>query len=115
MTVKDRFAEVVAETINHGGATFDREGNMVTSGYAVADGWTKMLRPDEVTADNLAYLIGQMAHLSGADTFGTWFDDGWVWVETSKVYDREDVAAAVAKATNEIAYYNITDAKEVRL
>lgn len=111
----ERFEAIVARTLNEGGATFDREGNMVTSGYAVAQGWTKMLRPEEVTADNLAYLIGHMAELSGADTFGTWYDDGWVWVETSKVYDSEDVAAAVAEARNEIAYFNITDGEEVRL
>lgn len=114
----ERFEAIVARTLNEGGATFDRKGELVVSGFAVADGHTKMVRREELNAEWLARWTGELNARDGVETFGTWIDSedpDWVWIEASRVYDDEAVAAAVAEATHEIAYFNITDAEEVRL
>lgn len=105
----DRIAKV---TVENGGATFTRTGEIVTTGYAVAGVADAVRIPvADFTADALAAAIAAF----DAETFGTWIEEGEVWIEPSEVYEDRETADRIAKARHEIAYFNITDAEEVRL
>lgn len=113
MSKWDALAEA---TIENGGATFTKDGDTITEGYAVAVGGTHYLAPDEVSGDNIAYLVGVISDQVGkVDAFGTWVEEGTVYVEAVKVYASKEVAEAVADVLHEIAYFDLNTKTEIRL
>ncbi|UJQ87184.1 hypothetical protein SEA_BAILEYBLU_46 [Arthrobacter phage BaileyBlu] len=104
---------IFTTTTTNGGATFTAHGDLVTSGYCVA-GIAPAVRVavEDFTAEALAEAVASFDHNG---TFGTWIEDGEVWIEPSEVYTDRDEADRVAKAREEIAYFDLDAMEEIRL
>lgn len=104
---------IFATTTANGGATFTATGDLVTSGYCVA-GVAPAVRVAlaDFTAETLAEAVASFNH---SGTFGTWIEEGEVWIEPSEVYTDRAEADRVAKAREEIAYFDLDAMEEIRL
>ncbi|UVK59082.1 membrane protein [Microbacterium phage Cen1621] len=106
-------ATIASLTVANGGATFTAEGELVTSGFSVA-GVAPALRL-AVEDFTPAAVLAVVARFAGAGFFGTWIEEGEVWIEPTNVLADADEAHALAEARGEIAYYDLDNLAEIRL
>lgn len=118
--------EFVASTIENGGATMNvATGDVPTSGYVVSiESSTKTfpLFGNEVVKEILIsgavklYLEENIVEFVYAENFlGSWIDNGLLYLDISNVYDNEHDALRVAVSNNQLAYYDLNNAKTIEL
>ena len=107
------FQNVATRTLANGGDTFTAQGEQITSGFSVA-GIAPAIRVsvDDLTAQDIADMV---ALFSGVQAFGTWIEDGEVWIEPTTVLHDADEADALARERDEIAYFDLDTLTEIRL
>lgn len=110
---EDQFLQVAEDTLKDGGTTFDRNGNRVKSGYAVAGIDKPMKVP--VSEFNQESVRRLMANYPAATTLGTWVDKGQVYCEPAQVFATKEDALRAAVARKQIALTDLVTGKEIRL
>jgi hypothetical protein len=118
--------EFVASTIENGGATMNvATGDVPTSGYVVSmEAHTKtfQLFGNEVVKEILISGAVQLYARENDDVLslpgmylGSWIDDGVLYLDISNVYENEHDALRVAVANNQLAYYDLNNAKTIEI
>lgn len=104
---------LVHTTLANGGSTFAADGSLVTSGFSVAGIAPAVRIP--VAAFTAEALAATIALFAGSATFGTWIEDGEVWIEPTNVLTDAAEADALARERDEIAYFDLDSMTEIRL
>ena len=111
------------QTIANGGGTFHiLDTHSITTGYAVgaiADTFAIVPVKDTLAFGRAIRAIRQQYMLGSehvkVDAIGTWVDAGMIYIDPVKVVATEAEAIKIAKANNQLAYFNLNENKEVRL
>jgi hypothetical protein len=106
-------SEIIKATRANNGATFDGSGLLdYASGYMVG------LSDNSLTAriDDTSTLAGLLdSVVSDGGTWGTWNDDGTVYIDPVVNVRRKSDAVALAQAHNQLAIWDVRHAREVRI
>lgn len=107
-------AQTIARlTVANGGATFTAEGVALHSGFSVAGVAPAIrIRVEDFDAATLAAAIAVFGTRSA---FGTWIEEGEVWIEPTTLLTDAAEAHALAEARGEIAYFDLDTLTEIRL
>lgn len=122
--------QVYADTIANGGGTFRPDGSHVTRGYSVAvmDDfsasvprlWSQPSRIEGSFAivdvdDRPAFeqAVNDMYATFGDRFLGTWVHEGRIHIDPVYVTSRKSEAHLIALAYNQLAYYDLTEQREV--
>jgi len=114
---KDLVTKALALTVKNGGATINpKNGETVTTGYAV--GGIREFKFHSARLGQFDEIVAACKTIRAEHKtcmLGFWMDEGTLYVDAIKVCERQEVAAAVAEAFEEIAYFDLNTNTEIRL
>lgn len=101
---------LIDAAVRRGGITAYPDGTTPSSGYVVGiagrGAIIDMSAPHTVMLAS-AWLDATLPTLSATECFGSWFHNGDVYLDVSVVIANRDAALAVARATGEMAIWDI--------
>ena len=113
--------DFVDSIIQNGGATFNLAmGTAPTSGYVVSLKGGSHTPIDE-TRQSIEQTINQFVAEKGLELsvdenfLGGWVDDGWLYLDISRVYDEKKKAMLVGIQNNQKAIFNLNDGSTIYL
>lgn len=113
-----RVYAAVADTFSEGGCTFSLSKPVPESGYMVSVGGTEVRIPvPDFNQEALDRFVA--AHMTEAEHlglyFGTWLDNGTVYVDLSMHIADETEALLAGQLENQLAIFDIANLAEIRL
>lgn len=114
----DRTARaLINELTTNGGCTLMHDGVHARTGYAVGYGGAEALNPKRSYFEQVLRIVNRARKADAAVAFGAWHDSdsGLDYVEPVQIFDMEHLALNVGRARGELAIYDLTNGKEIRL
>jgi hypothetical protein len=108
--------ELVFSARENGGGTFDREGNVVEGeGYVVGGKCDSLEFRDVGSIISLVEYVDAWLDRNESSFYGSWVDDGLVYIDAVDVISSYAQAVELGKERNQIAIWDLLAGEEVRL
>ena len=103
-------------TIKNGGASYNLKGKSPSKGFMVADFGTEEKIPvKEFTKERIhKYILNHRKQLKGK-CFGTWLNDGYVYLDISKNIHDKEKAMIQGKQNKQLAIFDLSSFESINL
>lgn len=107
--------KLYAHAVYFGGITVDNNGKTIKPGYCAGNNSTG-LKFDSISQVNV-HVLSAWIKKNKYKKFGSWLDkkNGSVYFDVVNIYKTKKMAINRAKLLNEIAIYNLSNNKEIRV
>lgn len=113
MTYANLAAALVRKSIKYGGATLTREGEDLTTGYAVGGILEFKFDEKECRLEDIAAALRKIEETGSY--FGGWYHEGVFYLDAVRVFKNRADALKAAIEGEEIAFFDLDNQEEIKI